>query len=46
MVTDTALFRYGPYHTREDTPDRVAFDRLAHVVAGLERVVAGLASDP
>ena len=43
MVTDTALFRYGPYHTREDTPDKVGFDRLARVVGGLERVVAELA---
>jgi Zn-dependent M28 family amino/carboxypeptidase len=46
MVTDTALFRYGPYHTREDKPDRVEFDHLARVVAGLERVVSGLAAHP
>ena len=47
MVTDTALFRYGPYHTREDTPDKVVHDRLARVVAGLERVVFELAGpDP
>jgi len=44
MVTDTALFRYGPYHTREDTPDKVIYDRLARVVAGLERVVFELAA--
>jgi len=43
MVTDTAVFRYGPYHTREDTPDKVIYDRLARVVGGLERVVADLA---
>lgn len=46
MVTDTALFRYGPYHTREDTPERVAFDHLARVVAGLDAVVSDLASHP
>jgi Zn-dependent M28 family amino/carboxypeptidase len=43
MVTDTALFRYEPYHTAEDTPDRVRFDRAAKVVAGLARVVIDLA---
>ena len=42
MVTDTALFRYGPYHTRDDTPDKVIYERLARVVAGLERVVLEL----
>jgi hypothetical protein len=43
MVTDTALFRYGPYHTSEDTPDKVGYDRLARVVAGLQGVVGALA---
>ena len=43
MVTDTALFRYGPYHTSEDTPEAVDYDGLARVVAGLQRVVADLA---
>lgn len=42
MVTDTALFRYPYYHTRIDTPDKVKYDHLARVVAGLERVVADL----
>jgi Zn-dependent M28 family amino/carboxypeptidase len=43
MVTDTAPFRYPYYHTRQDTPDKVHYDRLARVVAGLGRVVADLA---
>jgi len=43
MVTDTAPFRYPYYHTPGDTPDRVQYDRLARVVAGLERVVADMA---
>jgi Zn-dependent M28 family amino/carboxypeptidase len=43
MVTDTALFRYEPYHTAADTPDKVCFDRAARVVAGLARVVVDLA---
>jgi hypothetical protein len=46
MVTDTALFRYAPYHTREDTPDRVNYDHMARVVAGLARVVSTLADAP
>jgi hypothetical protein len=45
MVTDTALYRYPAYHTAADTPDRVDFDRLARVVAGLARVVVDLAGD-
>ena len=43
MVTDTAPFRYPHYHAKEDTPDKVDFERTARVVAGLERVVADLA---
>jgi Zn-dependent M28 family amino/carboxypeptidase len=39
MVTDTAPFRYPYYHTNEDTPDKVDYERLARVVAGLEQVI-------
>lgn len=42
MVTDTAPFRYPHYHSRRDTPDKVQYDRLARVVAGLRRVVEEL----
>jgi Zn-dependent M28 family amino/carboxypeptidase len=45
MVTDTALFRYEPYHTSQDTPDRVRYEHLTRVVAGLEKVVVDLASE-
>ena len=44
MVTDTAPFRYPYYHTRQDTPDKLDFDRMARVVDGLRGVVADLAS--
>jgi len=43
MVTDTAPYRYPHYHTREDTPDKVDFERLARVVLGLEHVIKDLA---
>jgi Predicted aminopeptidases len=42
MITDTALFRYQHYHTSDDTPDKIDFDRMARVVAGLVHVVADL----
>ena len=44
MITDTAPFRYPYYHTRQDTPDRIDYDRLARVVMGVSRVVEVLAS--
>ena len=44
MVTDTAPFRYPHYHTMQDTPDKVDYDRMARVVAGLMRVVTHLAN--
>jgi len=43
MVTDTALFRYPYYHAATDTPDRLDYQRLARVVAGLARLAADLA---
>jgi Zn-dependent M28 family amino/carboxypeptidase len=39
MVTDTAPFRYPHYHTPEDTPDKIDFQRTARVVRGLESVI-------
>jgi Zn-dependent M28 family amino/carboxypeptidase len=46
MVTDTAPYRYPWYHTPEDTPEKIAYDRLAQVVDGLEHVTAVLAGSP
>lgn len=45
MVTDTSNFRYAHYHTARDTPDKLDFDRLARVTAGLAAVVRALADD-
>lgn len=42
MITDTAPFRYPHYHEDSDTPDRVNYERMARVVAGIGRVVERL----
>ncbi len=43
MITDTAPFRYPYYHSGNDTPDKLDYDRLARVVNGLEQVIGELA---
>jgi hypothetical protein len=43
MVTDTAPFRYPYYHTANDTPDHLDYDRMARVVVGLKHVLQELA---
>ena len=44
MVTDTAPFRYPWYHTADDTPDKIQYDKLTALIDGLEAVVVALAS--
>ncbi len=44
MVTDTAFFRYEHYHTREDTHEKIDYDRLARVTKGLAAVITALAN--
>jgi hypothetical protein len=43
MVTDTAPFRNPNYHTPNDKPETLDYDRLARVTAGLIAVVGQLA---
>jgi hypothetical protein len=43
MVTDTALYRYSEYHTQDDLPDRINYEKTARVVVGLARMVEQLA---
>jgi Zn-dependent M28 family amino/carboxypeptidase len=43
MVTDTALYRYPHYHTMQDTPDKVDYERLARVVTGLRGMLRDVA---
>ena len=42
MVTDTAPFRYPYYHSADDTPDKLDYDRFALVVSGMEKVIEDL----
>ena len=42
MVTDTAPFRYRDYHKPTDTPDKVAYDKLARITLGIEAAARDL----
>jgi hypothetical protein len=42
MVTDTAPFRYPYYHSSDDTPDKLDYDRFTLVVSGMEKVIEKL----
>jgi len=44
MITDTAFFRYDHYHTRQDTPEKINYERLARVTTGLTEVIVELAN--
>lgn len=39
QVTDTAFMRYRHYHTAEDTPDKLDYERMARVVEALQGVL-------
>lgn len=43
MLTDTAMFRYPYYHTRDDTPEKIDYQRLALAVRGITVIVNKLA---
>ena len=40
---DTAPYRYPYYHTVQDTPDKVDYERAARVATGLQRMLGELA---
>jgi len=44
MITDTAPFRYPYYHTAEDTPDKIDFEKMTRVVGGVQKIVEVLAN--
>lgn len=45
MVTDTSWFRNHNYHTMNDTPDTLDYDRMARVAVGVTEGVASLAGE-
>jgi hypothetical protein len=42
MITDTAFLRYPYYHTGKDTPDKLDYQSMAHVVEGLAKVIESM----
>ena len=44
MLTDTAPYRYPYYHTAEDTPDKLDYERLSRAVTGIAKITRDLAS--
>jgi hypothetical protein len=45
MITDTALFRNRYYHTQQDTPEKLDYEKMARVVAGIRKVAESLANE-
>ncbi|MEO0477277.1 MAG: M28 family peptidase [Planctomycetota bacterium] len=45
MVNDTSFFRNHNYHTMNDTPDTLDYDRMARVAVGVTEGVAALAEE-
>ena len=45
LVTDTLLFRDPHYHSANDTPERLDYEMMARVTAGLKSVTKLLASE-
>jgi Zn-dependent M28 family amino/carboxypeptidase len=43
MVTDTAFYRYPHYHLPSDTPEKLDYERMAHVTLGLAAMLRELA---
>ncbi|MCP4345919.1 MAG: M28 family peptidase [Desulfobacterales bacterium] len=46
MITDTVPFRNIYYHTINDTPDKLEYDRMVRVVSGIARIVTEIADSP
>lgn len=42
MITDTAFYRNPYYHSAEDTPDRLDYDRMAQVVVAVFEALGSL----
>jgi Zn-dependent M28 family amino/carboxypeptidase len=45
MITDTAFYRYPHYHLPTDTPEKLDYERMAHVTLGLAAMLRDLANE-
>lgn len=45
MITDTAPYRYPYYHSAQDTPDKVDYEKMVPLVLGLEAMLQQLLSE-
>ena len=45
QITDTAPFRYEHYHTPQDTPDKLDYEKLARVTQGVGGAIQALANE-
>ncbi|MCH7695903.1 MAG: M20/M25/M40 family metallo-hydrolase [Proteobacteria bacterium] len=39
MITDTAPYRYPAYHTSEDTPEKLDYEKMVYVIKGIEKMI-------
>jgi len=39
MITDTAPYRYPYYHSPDDTPDKIDYEKMVYVVQGIEKML-------
>ncbi len=39
MITDTAPYRYPYYHTAQDTPNKIDYEKMTRVVVGVKKIV-------
>jgi len=44
MITDTAPYRYPYYHTAQDTPDKIDYEKMTRVVLSVQKMLEVLAS--
>lgn len=42
MITDTAIYRYPYYHTPEDTPDKIDYEKMTRIVIGVHKMIERL----
>ena len=45
MITDTAPYRYPHYHSPEDTPDKVDYEKMVPVVRGIEKMLQDILAE-